>query len=54
MIDACMVGTRYVRTEIEMNIIVHLDIKLSIPNGDGGGEIEAGLGGELVVALHVV
>lgn len=43
-----------VHTQIEMNIIVDLDIKLSIPNGNSGGEIQAGLGGELVIALNVV
>lgn len=37
-----------------MDVIVDLDVKLSIPSGNSRGEIQAGLGGELVVAFDVV
>ena len=42
------------RTEVEVDVVVDLDVEIGVPGGDGGGEVDPGLGGQLVVALGVV
>lgn len=41
-------------TQVEVNVVVDLDVEVGVPGGEGGGEEEAGLFGEAVVALDVV
>lgn len=37
-----------------MDVVVDLDVEGGVPGGDGGGEVDPGLGRQLVVALHMV
>lgn len=41
-------------TQVYMDVIVHLHVEIGIPDGDSGGKVQAGLGGELMVALDMV
>ena len=47
-------GAARVYTEVEVDVVVDLDVEVGVPGGDGGGEVDPGLGGQLVVALGVV